>query len=135
MDIKEPALNQMLKAQMRYATQRQTALATNVANIDTPGYKAVDVKKPDFASMASPTTMGKLGMAATSPKHLQGTLGGAGKLATMADKHTFEISPTQNNVVLEDQMAKISDTGAQFQMSSTMLKKYTQLYRSALGTR
>ena len=45
------------------------------------------------------------------------------------------MSPTQNNVVMEDQMGKVSDTNAQFTLSSTMMKKFTTLYREAAGNK
>lgn len=132
MDIKEPALNTMMKGHMKYMTQRQQVLAHNIANIDTPGYKARDTKKVDFGKMANAAS-GRLQMAMTAPQHLDGTLGKGGAFATQKDRDTFEITPTQNNVVLEDQMSKVSDTGAQYQLSSTMMKKFTQLYRTAAG--
>ena len=134
MDVKSPTLDTMLKTHMKYMSERQGVLAHNVANIDTPGYKAQDLKKLDFGKMAE-AHAGKLQMAVTAPQHLNGTLGsgGAGAFSTVKDRETFEISPDKNNVVLEDQMARISDTNAQFQLSSTMLKKFTNLYRIAAG--
>jgi flagellar basal-body rod protein FlgB len=132
MDVKEPTLNVMLKGHMKYMSERQGVLAQNIANIDTPGFKARELKKPDFAKMAEIQNH-HLEMAATSPKHLNGTLAGGTSFSTIKDGNTFETTPTQNNVVLEDQMGKISDTNANFQLSSTMLKKFTQLYRTAAG--
>lgn len=134
MDIKEPALNSMLKGHLKYMAQRQQVLAKNIANIDTPGYKAYDMKKVDFAKMANAQSS-QLPMRATAPGHLSGTLGEGTSFQTIKARDTFETTPTENNVVLEDQMSKISDTGAQFQLSSSMLKKQTQMYREALGNR
>ena len=134
MDVKEPTLNTMLKGHMKYMSERQGVLAQNIANIDTPGYKARELKKPDFAKMAE-IQKHRLEMAATSPKHLSGTLAGGTSFDTIKDATTFETSPTKNNVVLEDQMGKVSDTNANFQLSSNMLKKFTQLYRAAAGSR
>ena len=136
MELKEPVLNTMLKTSMKYGSERQEVIARNLANIDTPGYKARDLKKLDFKKLAQ-AQGGQLQMTATSPTHLSGTLGAAGGnvFRNEADRNTFEMTPTQNNVVLEEQMGKISDIGAQFQLSSTMLKKYTGMYRSALGTK
>lgn len=133
MDVKEPALNTMLKGHMKYMTGRQKVLAQNIANIDTPGFKARDLKKLDFGEMAN-RSISKLELRTTSPQHLNGTLAGANTpFRSDKDRETFESSPTENNVVLEDQMSKISDTGAQYSFSSSMLRKYTQLYRKAAG--
>lgn len=133
MDIKEPVLNTMMKSHMKYMTDRQHVLAQNIANLDMPGYKARDLKKLDFGKMASAMS-NKLEMRVTSPKHLAGTNTAPTTFRSDKDKETFETTPTQNNVVLEDQMAKVSDTGAEYNLSSSMMHKYTQLYRKAAGT-
>ncbi len=137
MQNKPVGLNDKLVMHMKYMTERQSQLAQNISHIDTPGYKARDLKKIDFNAMVSEASGSKLAMTATSAKHLNGSLGGAnaGIFSTIDDRNTFERSPNGNNVVLEDQMAKISDTAAQFQLSSSMLRKFTQLYRTAIGNR
>lgn len=133
MDIKEPVLNGMMKSHMKYMTERQHVLAQNIANIDTPAYKARDLKKLDFGKLAEAMS-NKLEMRVTNPKHLSGTSAAPTTFRSDKDKDTFETTPTQNNVVLEDQMAKVSDTGAEYTLSSNMLHKYTQLYRKAAGS-
>lgn len=134
MNSQNAGLDTLLKSHMKYMTARQQVLAQNIANIDTPGYKAKDVKRPDFAKMAS-SSLGKLEMRATNANHMSGTLGkSGGRFPATEARDTFETSPTQNNVVLEDQMAKISDTGAQYQISSSLMRKMTQLYRKAAGS-
>jgi flagellar basal-body rod protein FlgB len=132
MDTSKTDINKILAAHMKYMSQRQGVLAQNIANIDTPSYKANDLKKVDFSKMVA--QQGRLELVATSPQHLNGTLAtGTSVYSTVKDRDTFETTPTKNNVVLEDQMGKISDTNAQFQLSSTMLKKFTGLYRKAAG--
>ena len=129
-----PALMRMLSTQMGYTTERQGVLAANMANIDTPAYSARDLKKLDFSKMASLESK-RLEMATTAPQHSGGTLGNKMRIQDEKNRKPFETTPTKNSVVLEEQMAKISDNNAQFQMSSTLLKKYTQLYRTAAGNR
>lgn len=133
MKLAQPTLTTMLQQQMKYLSQRQATLAQNISNIDTPGYQAQDLQKPNFSQMAQSASSGQLAMATTTGKHMTGTRGNSGLFKTMMDKNTSETSPTKNNVSLEEQMAKVSDTGLQYQMSSTLLKKYYQLYRAALG--
>lgn len=126
-------LMQQLSGQMRYLTQRQATLSQNIANIDTPGYRAKDLKQPDFATM-SETAGPRLPMRVTSPKHLTGTTGSSAYTAQDVAK-TYEVNPSKNSVSLDEEMAKISDTGAQYQMSSSLLRKYTSMYRSAVGAK
>ena len=129
-----PALMRMLSTQMGYTTERQGVLAQNMANVDTPAYSSRDLKKLDFSKMASLESK-RLEMAITAPQHSGGTLGDKMRIQDEKNRKPFETTPTKNSVVLEEQMAKISDNNAQFQMSSTLLKKYTQLYRTAAGNR
>jgi flagellar basal-body rod protein FlgB len=134
MDTTKTDINALLASQMKYMTQRQGVLAQNIANIDTPAYKANDLKKVDFSKILAESS--RLELAATSPQHLSGTLASAGtSYSTIKDRDTFETNPNKNNVVLEDQMSKISDTTAQFQLSSSMLRKFTGLYRTAIGNK
>ena len=132
MEIREPTLNSMMKGHMRYMTARQQVLAQNIANLDTPGYQARDLKKVDFAKLAS-AHPSVLQMAPSAGLSLGGTINPKLNLADGKDRGTFETTPTQNSVGLEDQMAKISDVNTQFQLSSNLMKKYTALYRAALG--
>lgn len=41
----------VLEAAMRFASQRQKLIASNIANIDTPGYQSRDVSVAGFQSM------------------------------------------------------------------------------------
>lgn len=133
-------LMQMLGTNMRYNTQRQTVLANNIANADTPAYRTQDLKSPDFDSMVSGSTRGPEFRAAgqmrlTNPKHMLGTVGSASGFRAQEIRDAQEITPVKNNVVLEEEMAKVSDTGAQYQISNSLMKKFTTMYRSALGQR
>ena len=112
-----PVLMRMLSAQFGYTTERQGVLAANMANVDTPAYQARDLKKLDFNKMMTLETH-RLEMAVTAPQHSEGTLAGKSQLQNEKERK---------------QMAKISDNNQQFQMSSTLLHKYTQLYRTAAG--
>lgn len=61
-------------ASLKLRAQRQQLLASNIANADTPGYKAVDF---DFAAAVRRATVSRLGLSTTSPGHLAGRSGGA----------------------------------------------------------
>lgn len=132
--MNEPILMDMLTDHMRYNTKRQKVLAQNVANIDTPRYEARDIKKPDFSAMAD-AAANRFAMRTTNGKHMTGTAAESGPLAARKDRQNFETTPMGNSVVLEEQMAKISETGAEFQVSNNLFRKFHSLYRTALGNR
>lgn len=61
-----------MQVAMNLRTYRQELLASNIANADTPNYKARDI---DFASAMDNALAGRRGnvaMAQTSPRHLAG---------------------------------------------------------------
>lgn len=133
-------LMKMLGTNMRYMTQRQSVLAHNIANADTPQYRTQDLKSPDFDAMvkgggSEPQFRAAGQMRLTNPKHMLGTIGGNSAFRTQAIRDAQEVTPVGNNVVLEEEMAKVSQTGAQYQISSSLMKKFTSMYRSALGER
>lgn len=128
----QPILLQQLATQMMYTTERQGVLAQNMSNIDTPAYKAQDLVKPDFERMAK-NAGASLTMASSGGKSMSGTLSTGGHFKEAKVRKPFEVAPSGNNVVLEEQMAKISDTGAQFSIASSLYKKYNSLYNISLG--
>ena len=132
MSTNEPILLQKLSAKMSYLSERQGLLAKNIANIDTPGYRTQDLKKLDFDNMVSGSST--LEMMTTSPKHIASPQNGTSFAKNTAGGKPG-LKPDGNNVVLEDQMGKISDVGIQHQMTSTLLKKFHQLYRTAVDNK
>lgn len=133
-------LMSMLSTNMRYMSQRQGVLAHNIANADTPAYRSQDLESPDFDSMVSGNTKGPQFRAAgqmrlTNSKHMMGTVAGASGFRAQEIRDAQEITPVGNNVVLEEEMAKVSQTGSQYQISNSLVKKFTGMYRSALGQR
>lgn len=133
MSFAEPTLIQQLNSRMSYLSERQAVLAKNIANIDTPGYRAQDLVKQDFSEMVKETGV-KLWMKTTSDKHIDVNSKGT-HYAVNTNYKAVSQKPGGNNVILEEQMGNISDTGAQHQMASTLLRKYHQLYRMALDNK
>ncbi len=130
----EPLLIQKLNTQMMYLGERQTLLAKNIANIDTPNYRAQDLKKLDFDQMLGTSSHGKLPLNTTSEKHIPSS----------QKNNNFEVNtnfkavstkPGGNNVILEEQMGNVSDVQAKNEMATTLLRKYHQLYRIAVANK
>ena len=64
MDITKLPLFETMRERLSFLTARQSVLAENVANANTPGYEAKDVEAPDFAAMAA----GEGGLRTTDPR-------------------------------------------------------------------
>jgi flagellar basal-body rod protein FlgB len=66
MSFFETTLSMLIDQKMKYMGERQSVLAQNVANVDTPHYKAQDLKAPDFKKMLNEHTS-KLPVVRTNP--------------------------------------------------------------------
>ncbi len=111
--------------------QRQQVLANNVANADTPGYRARDLKALSFKKVLGGEGA-KLGMAATNAAHLAGRSGkSAPNLVEKVDSHEIVISG--NSVSLEEEMMKVSKTMMDYQLTTNLYSKHIKMIKTALG--
>ncbi len=106
---------------MTLASQRQTLIASNLANLDTPGYRTRDFSfegamKVAIAGQISPNTM-----ATTHPMHLQGSTSLAHPPTTDALLPTAERNDG-NDVSLDRENMLLSRTQATYTAASTFMQ-------------
>lgn len=130
MDLNSVPLLDRLRQRMEWLTQRQTVLADNIANSDTPQYTARDISPLDFDQMLSSQSTQ---MRVTNVNHLSAGPGGQSVSASLIDSPDSEASPNGNSVVLEDQMIKVSDTQFDYAASINLYKKALGLIRMAVS--
>lgn len=124
---------------MEYLTQRQALIGQNIANANTPHYKPSDLESFDKvlgqAQMRSTGSSASTGlqMAATQAGHMTGSGGGGGVFKATKVKDTYEVKPSGNAVVLEQQMTNLAETNAQYQMITGLYRKSLALVKAALG--
>jgi flagellar basal-body rod protein FlgB len=129
MDIGRIPLFDALAKRMSWLTARQTVLAENVANANTPGYIAKDVKEPDFGSLVKQSS-GVLQLAATQPGHFAPAVPNSNaQIVTLADDHSLD----GNGVSLEAQMMKVSTNAAEYALVTTLYKDNVTMIKTALG--
>lgn len=124
----------MLKQKMDWHQQRQAVLAENIANADTPGYRARDMREPDFGPAAHRVAgMPSVTMAKTDAGHLgfSAPSGGAGTEQAKA----FEITPRGNSVVLEDEVMRVSQNVMDYQIVSQLYGRGIGMLKTAIGRR
>lgn len=115
----------LAERRMSYLQNRQSVLAGNVANVNTPNYKAKDVGPFQGIVDNQRTTM----LERTNPMHLSGNSGTAHTHITGGRS-----SLDKNHVVLEDQLAKITDNSDQQRFASSAYGRYMGMYGMALGS-
>ena len=102
MAIADIPILSMLRTRLDWAQARQRVLAENVANSDTPKYRAHDIAplKFDEAPLASPGTVSSVSLTRTADSHLAG-VGLSQSPYRSANARDFEVRPvglTRNEI-------------------------------------
>ncbi len=114
---------------MEWLAERQRILAQNVANADTANFKPKDLAPYDFKNTLAQAMVAP---AVTNPHHiLAGHHAKPGAQVTKAK--TYETLPSGNAVNLETEMMKVSQTGMDYAQMSSLLKKWQNMVRIAIG--
>jgi flagellar basal-body rod protein FlgB len=132
MALNDLSIFSALKQKMRWQQARQTVLSENVANAETPGYRARDLKAFDFGEQLKNIEMAGVGTATTNKKHFAVRATGADGFGTKTEA-SFELTPEGNGVVLEEQMTKISANQLDYQAVTTLYSRSVRVLRTALG--
>lgn len=120
--------------QMKALAERQRVVAQNIANSETPGYKAQDTEPADFGDLLAngrihigrPSvriTSGMARLGATAPRNVH----------VVQDRQVSEIKPDGNTVTLEDQLLKMGQLQADFTAMTNLYRKQQGLLKTALG--
>ncbi|MBT5266766.1 MAG: flagellar basal body rod protein FlgB [Rhodospirillaceae bacterium] len=125
-------LFQMAHKQMNWLSQRQTVLAENIANGDTPGYGAKDMKPLSFKrTLKLPQA---INVGRTTKGHLTGTIMRPDfDVRKDRGKDVYETAPDGNSVNLEDQIMKVSKTNMRFQLITNLYDKHMKMMKTAIG--
>ncbi|MCB2128868.1 MAG: FlgB family protein [Rhodobacteraceae bacterium] len=128
--FEKPDVMSLAASLAAHAAARQSAIARNVANADTPGYRALDL--PDFdktyrsesgADMRH-TRAGHVGGEADSMQIVPPEISARGSL-----------SPNGNSVSLETEMVKAADVRREHDMALAIYGKSISILRASLGRR
>jgi len=132
MAISDLPIFSMLRTRMNWHQERQRLLAENVANADTPGYRARDLAPLDFRRQIEQAS-GQLQLALTAPAHLTGGAPGGSFAAERAGK--YDARPTGNAVSLEDEMMKVAANQMDHQAAISLYSRSMGLLKTAIGKR
>lgn len=118
---------QLLEEIIKTSAFRHKVLASNIANVDTPGYKAKDVP---FSQEINNQV---IRMTKTSPDHLQGTKN---------PKEVRGVVPVErssgedgNNVALDMELANMTENALLYEAGVKLLSKKLMIYKNAVRGR
>ena len=118
-------LFELASSQARYLELRQSTIATNVANANTPGFKARDVEPFNKVLDGMPVRL-----ATTAPSHMQISAAESDTRAT-AKKDSWDVVHSGNSVSLEQEMIKGSDVSRDYSMNSAVVRSFHRMLLSS----
>jgi len=124
MDLSQIPLFSLADERLSWITARQAVLSQNVANADTPGWRA-----RDLTPFASSLAKASIPLAATQPGHLAGVTGANAPVV----QRQGEVSPDGNGVSLDKELAKVADTDMAHEITSGLTRTYVGMFRTAIG--
>ncbi|MBX3479578.1 MAG: flagellar basal body rod protein FlgB [Caulobacter sp.] len=143
MNIGDIPLFSMLRNRLGYLSERQNVIAENIANADTPGFIARDMKPFSFEETlrgqggqmgGSATTLAMSQPVMTQAGHMTGTsrkAGGVQSYGKAVKSRDSETTLDGNGVVLEDQMIKMTETRMEYDAAIGFYQKSMALLRMA----
>ena len=111
--------------QNRWLAVRQSVVAQNVANVNTPGYKALDVEP--FEAVLNSTG---IAMRKTQVRHLSPTGGAAGDAQT-EENGKWQVVHSGNSVSLEEQMLKSGEVAGAYARNTGVMKTLHRMLLAA----
>jgi flagellar basal-body rod protein FlgB len=133
MKISDPTI-QALQASLKFRQLRQELIASNIANAETPGYKA---KKIDFeeALARALDVDDQLKMNTTDSKHFNVGGGGFNNLEPeIYEDSNGIVSLDGNNVDRDQEMAEMAENKIMYDASVQLLNKKLGLMKYAVGS-
>ena len=104
--------------QSQWLSVRQSAIAGNIANANTPGYTANDVEP--FEKVLDRTAVS---LRATQQGHLGTEATNAG-FAVKPQEFTGPVLPSKNTVVMENELMKAGEVRRSFELNTAIVKAF-----------
>jgi flagellar basal-body rod protein FlgB len=127
MDPTKIGLFDVAEKRLVWTAQRQSVLAANIANANTPSYQARDVDS--FASVLA--GQGGVEPTRTQARHMTGTVPSG--VASLTKDPPKARGLDGNAVTLDQQLTKVADTETTQALVTTVWKKYMGMFSIALG--
>ncbi len=132
MAIGDLKLFEMLRSKMHWHQTRQRVLAENIANADSPDYLAKDLAPINFNTILKLEKAGGLQTRQTNKLHLQGKAIFPDGDLVGKKVDGFEMTPSGNNVNLEEQMMKVTANQMDYQAVASLYSKGLGMIRTAV---
>jgi len=121
----------MMKKSLDFNSTRHLLISNNIAQMDTPGYKANDV---DFKSQLRDAVGAgsHLNLRATHKNHFGPGMMALKKLSPLPHEEDLQAKSNGNNVNIDHEMAKLAQNQIDFNAVTQMMMKRGSTVRSAV---
>jgi len=113
-------------------SKRQQLISRNIANIDTPGYRAQEISFESTIKAALKKN-GQIQLATTHPGHLK--LTGPQAFSQTKDRSGGTARADENNVDIDVELSQMTETGIQYQAVSQEVSKKLALLKTIAMSR
>lgn len=118
--VQSVQLFELAAQQARWLAARQSAIAGNIANVNTPGYGTVEIEPFERVLNSH-----RVSMVNTAPGHIP--IGGAGSSYGMRAADEPSMLPSENSVVLENELIKSSEVRRAFDLNTAIVKSFHRM--------
>lgn len=134
MDLNKISFFAMAKKRLAWLTQRQEVLAQNIANADTPKYRAKDLEPFAFEDLMRRETA-QVNMNVTEKGHLDGRRKRIRDFAEKTERQPFETAPAGNAVILEEQMGRLNENSVSHKLTVELYNKQLKMLKMAVDSK
>lgn len=107
---------------------RQAVVTGNIANVNTPGYEALDVQP--FADVLDKTA---LTLATTAPGHL-GAGPPQGDTTKVAESDSWDIKHSGNSVSLDAELIKAGEVNRAYSLNTSVVRSFHKMIMMSVRT-
>lgn len=125
---------QVMEKALDGSALRQKAISANIANVDTPGYKSVEVSFQDYLRSAVKHPGQSIQLRATDNRHMQ-IPGSARMTQVVVTTDDTQLRNDGNNVDIDREIAKLTSNEIYYDAVSRCLNNEFQLLRSVIQGR
>ncbi len=119
----------LASVQRHWLATRQALVAQNIANANTPGYKAVDT--PSFSKVMDAAS--RLELSGPHPMHFQAASAtNAGERGSRKDNDMWETVHSGNSVALEAEMIEGSEIKEAFSLNTNIVRTFHGMWMASL---
>lgn len=131
--MKPSSVTELLFKQLNYRAENQKVIATNIANLDTPGFKTKSLQFKNELEKSQEKQ--SISLNTTHSNHIQmAQLQGSGRNYRLEEVKDLPEQNDGNNVNLDTQMSQMSQNNVMFSALQNSIKKDSMWFKTVIDS-